>query len=61
MAPGLDRVDRPLSKFGRGLIETVLEHFANGAVTEAQVRQFLQLRGDEIFDAAHRLGGDVLE
>lgn len=57
--PGLDRVEKRLSKFGLQLIKTVLEHFAHGVVTEAQVRRFLQLGGDEIYDAAHRLGVEV--
>lgn len=57
--PGWDRVDLRLLKYGRGLIKTVLMHFARGAVTEPQVRRFLQLGGDEIYDAAHRLGIDV--
>ena len=54
--PGWDRVDRRLRKFGRGLIKLVIEHLASGDVTETQVRRFLQLGGDEIYDAAHRLG-----
>lgn len=54
--PGWGRIELRFRKFGRGLIKTVFEHFARGHVTESQVRRFLQLGGDEIYDAAHRIG-----
>ena len=57
--PGWDRVELRLRKYGRGLVKTVLEHFARGEITEPQVMRFLQLSGNEIYDAAHRIGVDV--
>jgi len=57
--PGWDRVELRLRKFGRGLIKTVFEHFAQGNITEAQVRRFLRLGGDEVYDAAHRVGVEL--
>ena len=57
--PGWGRIELRFRKFGRGLIKTVFEHFARGHVTETQVRRFLGLGGDEIYDAARRIGVDV--
>ena len=57
--PGWDRVKLRLRKYGRGLVKTVFKHFVAGVVTETQVRRFLQLGGDEIYDAAYRIGVNV--
>ena len=57
--PGWDRVELRLRKYGRGLVKTVFEHFVAGVVTEAQVRRFLQLGGDEMYDVAYRIGVNV--
>ena len=57
--PGWDRVELRLRKFGRGLVKKVFEHFVAGVVTEAQVRRFLRLGGDEVYDAAYRIGVNV--
>ena len=52
--PGWDRIELRLRKYGRGLVKTVFKHLARGHVTEAQVRRFLGLGGDEICDATRR-------
>ena len=57
--PGFNRVELRLQKFGEGLMRSVLQHFAKGTVTEAQARRVFDLGGDELYEAAHRLGVDI--
>lgn len=57
--PGFDRVELRLQKFGHGLVRSVLQYLAKGVVTEVQARRIFDLGGDQLYDAAHRLGVDL--
>lgn len=57
--PGFGRVDLRLRRYGRGLVRTLLQLYADGSVTDRHLCRILKVKRDEVLDVADRVGVNI--